>query len=94
MQSGLLADILGPAPVSGPRGQGLFDILVKKFGLEDKDDQGKVDGLRVIPWQDLVKVIADLGYVSDGKLLIPDIDPLPFFFLWYGNLCTVFLTLG
>lgn len=60
MQSGLL-DCLNPTQIDGARSQGDFDKLVKKFGLEDKDDQGKVDGLRALPCEELVKAISDLG---------------------------------
>lgn len=61
MQSGVLGGCFGPASVDGPRSQGDFDKLVKKFGLEDKDDQGKVDGLRAIDWKELVNAISDIG---------------------------------
>jgi len=64
MQSGVLADCLGPMKVDGSRSQGDFDFLVKKFGLEDKDDQGKVDGLRNLPMEDLINAIEELGYLS------------------------------
>jgi carboxylesterase type B len=64
LQSGVLADCLGPAKLQGPRTQGDFDSLVKKFGLEDKDDQGKVDGLRAVPLKDLIKAIVEVGYIS------------------------------
>lgn len=64
LQSGLLADCLGPMNIEGVRSQGDFDMLVKKFGLEDKDDQGKVDGLRAVPLEELIKTINDLGYIS------------------------------
>jgi carboxylesterase type B len=59
MQSGVLADSLGPADLDNYRTQGDFDRLVKKFGLEDKDDQGKVDGLRALPYEELQKVIGE-----------------------------------
>lgn len=62
LQSGVLADCLGPAKIEGPRTQGDFDRLVKKFGLEGKDDQGKVDGLRAVPAQDLINAIVEIGY--------------------------------
>jgi carboxylesterase type B len=62
LQSGVLADCLGPMSVSGARSQGDFDLLVKKFGLEYKDDQGKVDGLRALPIQNLIESINDVGY--------------------------------
>lgn len=62
MQSGVLADTLGPAQLQGPRTQGDFDMLVKKFGLEDKDDQGKVDALRALPMEDLINAIPEVGY--------------------------------
>ena len=63
MQSGCLGDCLGPAQIDGARSQGDFDKLVRKFGLEDKDDQGKVDGLRALPYEELVNAISDLGYI-------------------------------
>jgi carboxylesterase type B len=62
LQSGVLADTLGPAQLQGPRTQGDFDMLVKKFGLEDKDDQGKVDALRALPMEDLINAIPEVGY--------------------------------
>lgn len=62
MESGVLADCLGPAKLEGAHCQGDFNRLVKKFGLEDKDDQGKVEGLRAVPYKELVGAIADLGY--------------------------------
>ena len=61
MQSGCLVDMMGPAAVDGARSQGDFDMLVKKFGLEDKDDQEKVEALRAAPMEDLINVINDLG---------------------------------
>jgi len=61
MQSGVLADCLGPVALDSPRAQGLFDKLVKRYGLEDKDDQGKVDGLRALPMQELIKVCTEMG---------------------------------
>jgi carboxylesterase type B len=64
LQSGVLADCLGPAKIEGSRTQGDFDRLVKKFGLEGKDDQGKVDGLRAVPTQDLINAIVEFGYRS------------------------------
>ena len=42
--------------------QGDFDMLVKKFGLQDKHDQGKVDALRALPMEDLVNSVPDVGY--------------------------------
>lgn len=62
LQSGVLAGTLGPARLGNSRTQGDFDILVKKFGLEGKDDQGKVDALRALPMEDLIKSIPDIGY--------------------------------
>ena len=63
MQSGCLADCLGPAQIDEARSQGNFDKLVRRFGLEYKDDQGKVDGLRALPYQELVEAISELGYI-------------------------------
>jgi hypothetical protein len=62
MQSGVLAGTLGPAQLQESRTQGDFDMLVKKFGLENKDDQGKVDALRALPMLDLINAISDVGY--------------------------------
>jgi carboxylesterase type B len=64
LQSGVLADCLGLGKVSGARAQGDFDYLVKKFGLQNKDDQGKVDGLRAVPMEQLIESINDQGCVS------------------------------
>jgi carboxylesterase type B len=62
LQSGALANSpMGPAPVSGIRSQGDFDSLVSIFGLEDKDDQGKVDGLRKVPANELINAISIIG---------------------------------
>ena len=81
MQSGVLADCLGPLPVGGSRSQGDFDLLVKKFGLEDKDDQGKVEGLRNLPMEDLINAIEELGYLPSSNLLT--LGHFPYFILWY-----------
>jgi len=54
-----MADCLGPLDLDSPRAQGDFDRLVKLFGLEDKDDQGKVDGLRAVPYEKFVAEIKD-----------------------------------
>jgi len=81
MQSGVLADCLGPMQVKGWRTQGDFDLLVKKFGLEDKDDQGKVDGLRSLPMEDLISAIEDVGYLSFSNLLT--LGHFLYFILWY-----------
>jgi carboxylesterase type B len=63
MQSGALGDALGVASVSGIRSQGDFDSLVKIFGLEDEDDQGKVDGLRKVPTEKILEAITTIsGY--------------------------------
>lgn len=62
LQSGVLADCLGPMSVGGARSQGDFDYLVKKFGFEDKDDQGKVDALRALPMEKLIESINDIGF--------------------------------
>lgn len=67
MQSGALADALGVDTVSGIRSQGDFDSLVKIFGLEDKDDQGKVDGLRQISTE---KILEAISILSGYSLLI------------------------
>jgi carboxylesterase type B len=62
LQSGALANSpMGPAPVSGIRSQGDFDSLVSIFGLEGKDDQGKVDGLRKLPADELIKAVSIIG---------------------------------
>jgi carboxylesterase type B len=82
MQSGVLADCLGPLQVGGSRSQGDFDLLVKKFGLEDKDDQGKVEGLRNLPMEDLINAIEELGYFPFPNLLT--LGPFPYFILWYN----------
>jgi carboxylesterase type B len=78
MQSGCLSGSFGPASVNGPRTQGDFDMLVKKFGLEDKDDQGKVDGLRALDWKELVDAIADIGY--EVLVFITDISEFAYFY--------------
>jgi carboxylesterase type B len=78
LQSGVLADCLGPMPVEGSRTQGDFDLLVKKFGLEDKDDQGKVDGLRNLPMEDLINAIGEVGYLP--LLKSANIRPFPLFY--------------
>jgi carboxylesterase type B len=70
MQSGVLADCLGPMSIDGARSQGDFDMLVKKFGLEDKDDQGKVDGLRALSLKQLTDSVADVGFVSQPTFLM------------------------
>jgi carboxylesterase type B len=62
MQSGVLAECLGPLPLDHFRAQGDFDKLVQRFGLKEKDDQGKVDGLRAVPMDDLAKAVTELGY--------------------------------
>lgn len=72
MQSGVLADCLGPVPLWSSRVQGDFDRLVKRFGLEDQDDQGKVDGLRAVPINDLIKAATELGYSTLCQLLTVD----------------------
>lgn len=72
MQSGILADCLGPAKLDGARTQGDFDRLVRRFGLEGKDGQGKVDGIRAVPYKELVQAIEELGYfLCNLTLLIP-----------------------
>jgi carboxylesterase type B len=67
MQSGALADALGVATVSGIRSQGDFDSLVKIFGLENKDDQGKVDGLRQISTEKILEAISIISGYSTRK---------------------------
>jgi carboxylesterase type B len=69
LQSGLLADCLGPLSVDNRRMQGDFDMLVKKFGFQDLDDQGKVDALRALPMEDLINSVSDVGYVH-----LPDLS--------------------
>jgi hypothetical protein len=49
--------------------QGDFDMLVKKFGFQDLDDQGKVDALRALPMEDLINSVSDVGYVH-----LPDLS--------------------
>jgi carboxylesterase type B len=64
LQSGCLADCLGPLPVDSPRTQGDFNKLVKRFKLQDKDDQGKVEALRALPTEELIAALEEIGYVS------------------------------
>lgn len=78
MQSGVLADCLGPMPIEGSRCQGDFDLLVTKFGLEDKDDQGKVDALRNLPMETLISAIEELGYLRSLKSI--DASAFPVFY--------------
>jgi len=61
MQSGVLAECLGPMPLDNFRVQGDFDRLVERYGLQDKDDQGKVDGLRAVPMDELINAVAEMG---------------------------------
>lgn len=48
--------------VNSDRTQGDFNKLVKRFKLEDKDDQGKVDALRALPMQELIDGLEEIGY--------------------------------
>jgi len=64
MQSGVLAECLGPMPVDSFRSQGDFDRLVERFDLGGKSDQEKVDALRALPMDELIKVTSELGYGS------------------------------
>ena len=64
MQSGVLADCIGPQPLDSRRAQGDFDGLVEKFGLQGKSDQEKIEGLRAIPWDVLAKSVLEMGYIS------------------------------
>jgi carboxylesterase type B len=81
MQSGCLADCMGPVTVNGPRTQGDFDMLVKRFGLEDRDDQGKVDGLRAVSIEDLLQVLGELEYTCFCSFFLTAV-PVPIFIPW------------
>jgi len=78
LQSGVIGTTLGPKPIDREKSQRDFDLLCKRFGLDDKDDQGKVDGLRAVPTDDLIEAIDGLGH-SPSLHNCADCRPIPLF---------------
>jgi hypothetical protein len=54
-------------PVDSARTQGDFNKLVKRFKLEGKDDQGKVDALRALPTEELTAALEEIGYIFSSE---------------------------